>query len=286
MATTLYDPNLYTRLLPTLRQIEATTGRPTSPSVLRELLRAQLDAATGRSLQASQLDLQRQYLKNAAKEQKAQGQAATIGGAVQLVGAVGKGIQYWKGAPATGLTQPQIGQNIVNAAQTAYQAGVGSAGAVTAPTAATAALPSIATAPASLSAATPAYVAPTTVSYGAVGGTLGQGVGATAAPTTAAVGAGSVALGALGPLAAGFGTGMLVSGLASGIEDTETRRAVSQVGGAASGAAAGALAGSVVPVIGTAIGAVIGGITGLIGGAGGNKPGEKKREPDRVVSFG
>ncbi|RJF94801.1 hypothetical protein D3874_03015 [Oleomonas cavernae] len=102
-------------------------------------------------------------------------------------------------------------------------------------------------------------------SSGAVAGGLSASGGAAAGGVTL----GGTIIPGIGILAAGYGIGQLLSGIAPG------NKLVSMGGGAVGGAAAGAAIGSVVPVIGTAIGAIIGAIAGLIGGMDNDKPSNK-----------
>lgn len=87
MAVSYYGTDLFSRVLPGLRQYEATTGRRVSPQVIQGLIQGQLETEAQRSLAGEGLALRREELaaerKFREEQLKREAQAATVSGITQ-----------------------------------------------------------------------------------------------------------------------------------------------------------------------------------------------------------
>jgi hypothetical protein len=201
------------QILPRLRQYESTTGRTLSPSIIRALLSESLSVGASKSLQASEIGLQRQRIRaeeraasGAARGQTASGIAQTATSATTL-GLLYKG-GFFKAPPTTGVTD-----TVLPAAPIAKTTTTGAV--VNAPGVAGTASP--VAGPSALStigySAIPA-VAGFGVGYG-VGGATKDRIG-TGPSRVASAGAGAVTGAAIGSVVPGVGTaiGAVVGGAA------------------------------------------------------------------------
>ena len=242
MATAAIGSSTFSRLLPSIRQYEATTGRKISAAVLEAMLKAEYQEASRTAAESARLELAKSAEERAADEAKAAAKAARVSGGVQIgqtaittgllakqgyLGTTAQGLLG--GAPAVAPTAAEIAKDLAltqgaMGAQTAAESSAIAAG-----------LP------------TPALNFP---------GATGVG---TAAPGAATQGLISPALAYTGAAVAGYGIGRW-SGQAFGSKGAQMRGGVG--GGAVAGAAIGT---AVLPGFGTILGGIIGGLSGLFG---------------------
>jgi len=177
-----YDAGLIGRIMPRIKQYEATTGRKISQSMLDALMKGQLSAEVDKAQQTRAIDLQEEQFANQKEQQKKAAKAASIKGYVDTASTAGMGYLTYKA-----VTKPSPMSELI-----AYQKGLG-------------AVPGTGVPSASVPAYTGASVpATTSLTAGASGIEYGTGIGAQTAigGGTAAVGGQAALAGEAGSLAA------------------------------------------------------------------------------------
>jgi len=269
-----YDAGLIDRIMPRIKQYEATTGRKISQSMLDALMKGQLSAEVDKAQQTRAIDLQEEQFANQKEQQDKAAKAASIKGYVDTASTAGMGYLTYKA-----VTKPSAMSELL-----AYQKSLGAVPGATAADITTGAFSAPTAEAAGYGLTAPGYTAPAltgaqttlaggTTAVGAQSGSAaftgatgtaayGSAEGAGAAGVLGAEGGGLAAIAPYaGPAAAGFAGGKLLGPTLDKVLPGGGKPGKA-VGGAAGGALAGAAVGSVVPGVGTAIGAVVGGIIG------------------------
>jgi len=281
-----YDAGLIDRIMPRIKQYEATTGRKISQSVLDALMKGQLSAEVDKAQQTRAIDLQEEQFANQKDQQKKAAKAASVKGYVDTASTAGMGYLTYKA-----VTKPSAMSELL-----AYQKSIGATPAITGAdiTAAGGSFGAPTAEAAGYGLTAPGYTAPafTGAQTTLAGGTAASGAQATpavygtgeyaaydaslAAGASEGVGTATSAASMLGPVAGGVGGGLLGADLAvnklhlfgagkPGHMGGETNTAAA-VGGAVGGAAGGALIGSQVGSVGGPVGAAVGAIVGGVVG--------------------
>jgi hypothetical protein len=262
-----YDSQVIDRVMPKIKQYEATTGRRLSPKMLESLMAAELDVesknATDNAFRSKSLELSERGLALNEKQAKDQAASAKVGGITGLASTAATGYlgyQYLnKPSPMAEYLASMKGSGTA----------VGGAGVESVP-----ALSAPGNLSGSLAGQTPGLTgAQTSLGGGgaaATGGGVQGALGATeavtpavtagvadAAATTSATAAGEVGL---GTIASGLGYG----GLAK--VGTSMLGANQEISNTAGGAVAGAMIGAEYGSIGGPVGAVVGAVVGLVAG--------------------
>jgi len=121
-----YDAGMIDRIMPRIKQWEATTGRKISQSMLDALMKGQLSAEVDKAQQTRAIDLQEEQFANQKEQQKKAAKAASIKGYVDTASTAGMGYLTYKavtkpsamseylaamkgtGAAGTGITDASI----------------------------------------------------------------------------------------------------------------------------------------------------------------------------------
>lgn len=119
MADVALSSNTWSKILPKIKQYEATTGRQISSEALEALFKADIDEAYDRSYQNQQLGIEQERLdldKEAAKDAES---AAKTSGAIQLGGtALQAGMLYKSLFPSTPAIKGSIGSTALTTGTT------------------------------------------------------------------------------------------------------------------------------------------------------------------------
>lgn len=173
-----YDASLIERVMPRIKQWEATTGRRIQPSMLDSLIKGQLGAEADKAQQSRALDIQENQFAFTKEQADKASKAATIKGAFDMATTTGMlGLTYHalsKPSAMSELLAYQKAQGGVKGVQTAFAGNTAAIGAQVIP------------------GASPAFTGATgTAAYGAAEGSGAAGV-------LGAEGAGGIGLGTMG----------------------------------------------------------------------------------------
>ena len=110
-----YDAGLIDRIMPRIKQYEATTGRKISQSMLDALMKGQLSAEVDKAQQTRAIDLQEEQFANQKEQQDKAAKAASIKGYVDTASTAGMGYLTYKA-----VTKPSAMSELI-----AYQKSLG-----------------------------------------------------------------------------------------------------------------------------------------------------------------